>query len=70
MRRSRSTNWILIVVALAFVLAFPFLEATVWNGVIPNIFKGAPTIDYWGAFGLSLVLSIFSGPSAVGSRRK
>ena len=50
------------IIALALALAFGilcfegWLLMLLWNAVIPAIFVGAPTLHFWGAVGLILIL--------------
>lgn len=55
-------HWILrIVKGIAFfavlVLALGFIVMFLWNGIIPNLFKG-PSLTYWQAVGLLLLSHI------------
>lgn len=51
-----------IVIALAFAFGVLCLEGwllmLLWNAVIPCIFIGAPTLQFWWAVGLMLICSI------------
>ena len=51
-----------LIIAILLAFAFSFYEAFVlmfcWNKVVPAV-TNFPMINYWGAFGISLVIDIF-----------
>jgi hypothetical protein len=58
-------RWVLkgaafLVLALAFVAVLSFVVMSLWNGLVPALFRG-PQLEYWQAVGLLLLSRILFG---------
>ena len=63
-------NFIGAVLIIAFVwFIYTVLTMLVWNAVIPNIFVGAPMVNFWQAFGLVVLGSLVTGCNTSGSSK-
>jgi len=45
-------------VVIMLLMAFPFVW--VWNAIMPNIFDGVHTINFWQAFGLMFIANVLN----------
>lgn len=64
MRNNKSLGC-LIVLGVILLIGFalfvqPWLLMLLWNWIVPAVFSG-PTISYWQAFGITLLISILTG---------
>lgn len=61
----------IIVVVAALVAALSFLSGwllwLLWNWIVPEVFHG-PTVTYWQAFGIMLLLSFVKGAVTVNNK--
>ncbi len=49
-----------VVLALALIAVLGFVVMSLWNGLIPTLFRG-PQVDYWQAVGVLLLSRILFG---------
>jgi len=55
---NKSIENLSIDIVIMLLMIFPFVW--VWNAIMPNIFDGVHTINFWQAFGLMFIANVLN----------